>query len=43
VETQSEFDTLHGMGIDLMQGYLFAQPSEPFCEVNWAGTHRRSA
>ena len=43
VETESEFQTLHGMGIDLMQGYLFAQPSEPFCEVNWAGTNRRSA
>lgn len=33
VETEQEFRTLLSLGIDLMQGYLFAKPSEPFCAV----------
>jgi diguanylate cyclase (GGDEF)-like protein len=33
VETASEFESLTHLGIDLLQGYLFARPSEPFCNV----------
>jgi len=33
VETQEERATLVGLGADLMQGYLFAAPSEPFVSV----------
>jgi len=36
VETQAEFDLLHGMGINLFQGYLFARPAfEALPEVTW--------
>lgn len=36
VETQAEFDLLHGMGIHLFQGYLFARPAfEALPEVTW--------
>lgn len=33
VETALEYRTLLGLGIDLMQGYLFAKPAEPFCSI----------
>lgn len=33
VETVEEYRTLLGLGLDLMQGYLFAKPSEPFCGI----------
>lgn len=36
VETQAEFALLHGMGIGLFQGYLFARPAfEALPEVTW--------
>ena len=28
IETQGEFETVRGIGVDLVQGYLFARPSE---------------
>ncbi len=43
VETQAEFEALNAMGIELMQGYLFAKPSAPFCEIDFPGAARRSA
>ncbi len=33
VETVEEYRTLLGLGLDLMQGFLFAKPSEPFCAI----------
>ena len=35
IEQGAERDTLHGLGIDLMQGYLFARPAPPFVGVTW--------
>lgn len=36
VETEAELALLHGLGIDLFQGYLFARPGfECLPEVNW--------
>ncbi|MEY2929750.1 MAG: hypothetical protein RL033_499, partial [Pseudomonadota bacterium] len=43
VETQGEFEALHGMGIELMQGFLFAKPAAPFCDIDFPGAARRSA
>jgi EAL domain-containing protein (putative c-di-GMP-specific phosphodiesterase class I)/ActR/RegA family two-component response regulator len=34
VETPAERDTLIELGVDLLQGYLFAKPSKGFCKVN---------
>lgn len=42
VETQEEFKTLLGLGIDLMQGYLFAKPADPFCSIEIPGERRDS-
>lgn len=33
VETVEEYRTLLGLGLDLMQGYLFAKPADPFCAI----------
>lgn len=33
VETEAEFRTLRELGLELMQGYLFAAPAEAFCQV----------
>lgn len=33
VETVEEYRTLLGLGLDLMQGYLFAKPADPFCTI----------
>jgi len=35
VETTAERDTVLGLGCDLLQGYLFAQPGRGFPEVRW--------
>ena len=35
IEQIAERDTLHALGLDLMQGYLFARPAPPFCSVTW--------
>ena len=35
IEQVAERDTLHELGLDLMQGYLFARPGPPFCGVTW--------
>ncbi|MBW2734367.1 MAG: EAL domain-containing protein, partial [Deltaproteobacteria bacterium] len=35
IETPEERDTLISIGADLMQGYYFAKPSPPFCDVKW--------
>jgi EAL domain-containing protein (putative c-di-GMP-specific phosphodiesterase class I)/CheY-like chemotaxis protein len=35
VETVEERDTVHELGCDLQQGYLFAKPGRPFPEVTW--------
>jgi EAL domain-containing protein (putative c-di-GMP-specific phosphodiesterase class I) len=32
VETSAERDTLIDLGIDLLQGYLFARPAPPFVD-----------
>lgn len=37
VETLEEFQTLRGLGIELMQGYLFAKPADPFCGIELPG------
>lgn len=34
VETVEEYRTLLGLGIDLMQGFLFAKPADPFCAIS---------
>ena len=34
VETIAERDTLIELGVDLLQGYLFAKPSKGFCKVD---------
>ncbi len=35
IEQIAERDTLHALGLDLMQGYLFARPEPPFANVTW--------
>ncbi len=35
VETAAERDTLRELGCDLLQGYLFAKPGQPFPSVSW--------
>jgi EAL domain-containing protein (putative c-di-GMP-specific phosphodiesterase class I) len=35
VETAAERDTLVGLGCDLLQGYYFAKPGQPFPEFRW--------
>jgi EAL domain-containing protein (putative c-di-GMP-specific phosphodiesterase class I) len=35
VESVAERDTVLGLGCDLLQGYLFAQPGRGFPEVHW--------
>jgi EAL domain-containing protein (putative c-di-GMP-specific phosphodiesterase class I) len=35
VETPNERDALIKLGIDLLQGYLFARPSAPFPQPNF--------
>jgi EAL domain-containing protein (putative c-di-GMP-specific phosphodiesterase class I) len=35
VETESERDTLVGLGGDLCQGYLFARPDKPWTEIKF--------
>ncbi|MEZ4405523.1 MAG: EAL domain-containing protein [Polyangiales bacterium] len=35
VETEAERATVVELGCDLLQGYLFAKPSPPFCAVEW--------
>jgi EAL domain-containing protein (putative c-di-GMP-specific phosphodiesterase class I)/CheY-like chemotaxis protein len=35
VETAAERDTIHAIGCDLMQGYLFAKPGKAFPSVTW--------
>ena len=35
VETEAELGVLSELGCDLLQGYLFAKPSPPFCAVEW--------
>jgi EAL domain-containing protein (putative c-di-GMP-specific phosphodiesterase class I) len=35
VETPGERDMVAELGCELLQGYLFAKPSAPFCEVKW--------
>jgi EAL domain-containing protein (putative c-di-GMP-specific phosphodiesterase class I) len=35
VETTSERDALTSIGCDLLQGYLFAKPANPFPGVAW--------
>lgn len=37
VETITELSTLADLGFDLLQGYYFARPSEPFCSINLPG------
>lgn len=36
IETQQELDTLRALGIELLQGYLFAKPAPPFTRVDFA-------
>jgi len=38
VETVAERDMVVGLGGDLLQGYLFAQPSPTFPSVAWHAT-----
>jgi EAL domain-containing protein (putative c-di-GMP-specific phosphodiesterase class I) len=35
IETPEERDTLVALGCDLLQGYLFAKPAEPFPSFTW--------
>jgi EAL domain-containing protein (putative c-di-GMP-specific phosphodiesterase class I) len=35
IETTGERDALQTLGWDLLQGYLFAKPGEPFPQVTW--------
>ena len=35
IEQTAERDILHELGLDLMQGYLFARPAPPFASVTW--------
>jgi EAL domain-containing protein (putative c-di-GMP-specific phosphodiesterase class I) len=35
VENVEERDALVSLGCDLLQGYLFAKPNEPFPTVEW--------
>jgi EAL domain-containing protein (putative c-di-GMP-specific phosphodiesterase class I) len=35
VETPQERDALVALGCDLLQGYLFARPAEPFPDFAW--------
>jgi EAL domain-containing protein (putative c-di-GMP-specific phosphodiesterase class I) len=35
VETEAERDTLHAIGCDLLQGYLFARPARGFPPARW--------
>ncbi|HET9958387.1 MAG TPA: EAL domain-containing protein [Polyangiaceae bacterium] len=35
IETSDERDTLIGLGCDLLQGFLFAQPGPPFPVAHW--------
>jgi EAL domain-containing protein (putative c-di-GMP-specific phosphodiesterase class I)/ActR/RegA family two-component response regulator len=35
VETADERDMIATLGCELLQGYLFAKPSPPFCEARW--------
>jgi EAL domain-containing protein (putative c-di-GMP-specific phosphodiesterase class I)/ActR/RegA family two-component response regulator len=37
VETAAERDVLIELGCDLLQGYLFAKPGQPFPSVSWQG------
>lgn len=34
IETPAELRTLQRLGVDLMQGYLFARPAKPFCAMD---------
>lgn len=36
IETAQELETLRGLGIDLLQGYLFAKPLPPFTRVDFS-------
>ncbi len=36
IETEGELAMLRALGIDLMQGYLFAKPAKPFVAVDFA-------
>jgi diguanylate cyclase (GGDEF)-like protein len=33
VETREELSVIQSLGVELVQGYFFAQPSAPFCEI----------
>ena len=33
IETAQERDVVKELGVDLLQGYFFAKPAEPFCNV----------
>lgn len=33
IETPAELETLQGLGVELMQGYLFARPARPFVAI----------
>ena len=35
IETPNELSALRGLGIDLLQGYLFAKPAKPFVTVDF--------
>lgn len=35
IETESERDSVVGLGCDLLQGYRFAKPSRPFVAAQW--------
>jgi EAL domain-containing protein (putative c-di-GMP-specific phosphodiesterase class I)/ActR/RegA family two-component response regulator len=35
IETEGERDAVVALGCELLQGYLFAKPSPPFCDVRW--------
>ncbi len=38
VETREELAVIQGLGVSLVQGYYFAKPAEPFCEITRAPT-----
>jgi EAL domain-containing protein (putative c-di-GMP-specific phosphodiesterase class I) len=35
IETPEEYKVVCGLGCHLLQGYLFAKPQPPFCEVEF--------
>ncbi len=44
IETEGEYDTLQDLGVNLMQGYLFAKPKfEGLPQVSWPAENARAA